>query len=365
MTETRKKISFPSQTAEVPEISAPRPERPTDVSRLLSTGRPEAWGVWGLFAAANATFALSTLDHVKSPWPSIVALLVVNLAAVLLVLPAADPFPLDWTIGVVAAAMASTALIDWQLLDHEGASRETWHYLANTWMLFFLTLRGRVGFAWFGFLSMMGIHLLWAVTTDHSIVGALVNFDSDIGLLVVASLFTAALHRTSRQINALNRRSVELAAAAATNEVEKEIREARLDELADMATPLLKRVAEASHTSHSDRVDYLLAEASLRDSVRARSLHLPEIVQATVEARKRGIDVTLLDDRGGGLPTELAMKLLAARIAEALRNLDSGSLTIRLSPPGRRIAASIVVEHSGKTRRIDLDERGEVLENVL
>jgi hypothetical protein len=108
----------------------------------------------------------------------------------------------------------------------------------------------------------------------------------------------------------------------------------------------------------------LLAEATLRDGVRAPSLNLPDVIRATTAARRRGVEVTLLDDRGAPLPTEDALRILVARFTEVVRGLQEGKVAVRLAPVGRRVAASIVVESRGQVRRSDLDEAGDEIVEV-
>lgn len=336
--------------------------RATEASILLGIGKPGTRILLGLFILSNVAFTVSTFDAVKSPWPSVAAMVIVSAAAVLLAIPHKDPFPLDWSLWLAVAVFTSTALISWQLADSGPIVREAWHHGANTWLLFFLALRGRQGLAWFGFLGMATILDIWAIDVGRSPLTALAMLQTQAGILLVGSLFARALRRASARINGLNLRSVELAVATASADAERDIREERLSELADVATPLLGRIARASTINDDDRLEYMLAEATLRDSVRARGLHLPEIVRATADARRRGVEVTLLDDRGSGLPSPAAMKLLTARITESLRNVDQGHLTIRLAPPGREVAASVVVESRGESRRIDLRDNGEPVE---
>ncbi|MBN2176603.1 MAG: hypothetical protein JW722_02990 [Demequinaceae bacterium] len=335
----------------------------TDISTLIGIGKPGVWAILGLFVAGQIAFTLTTLDAVESPWPSLLALVVVAVAALPLALPHSDPFPLRWSSWILLATLVATALISWQLSDEGTIGREAWHHGANTWLLFFLALRGRPGVAWLGFLGMTAVTEVWALDVGRGAFEPLTMLQTHAGILLVGTLFARALRRASARINSLNLRSIDLAAAAATADAEQEIRQERVAELAEVATPLLGRISRSVMVSDDDRLDYLLAEATLRDSVRARGLHLPEIIKATTAARKRGVEVTLLDDRGGGLPTEAAMRLLTDRITEYLRHVDEGRLTIRLAPPGREVAASLVVESRGQSRRIDLNEAGMTIDS--
>jgi len=347
MTATSTPIALPDST--------PTSER-TNVSTLLGLGRRPAWMVYVLFAASNTAFALATLDRVASPWPVIAALVIVNGAAVLLVRWHSDPMPALWAWSILLAVAASSALVMWQVVEIDSPGREIWHVFANMWMLFFVILRGRTGVAWTGFAAMLAVHAVWATDVGLGVVGELLRFQTNAGILLVASLFAVALRRVSRHINALNRRSVELASATAAAQAQREIRESRLSQLRDTAGPLLARVASGPELSWENQVECLLAEAALRDGVRAPSLSTPEIVWSTKRARRRGVDVTLLDDRGEQLPTPQAMELLAARVSEMLNGVSQGRVAVRLAPRGRRAAASLVVESEGKVRRLDLDE---------
>lgn len=338
--------------------------RRTDVSRLLGVGTPASRVILALFISGNLAFTLTTLDAVATPWPSVIAALVVSAAGILIVLPHRDPFPLEWTLWIVLAVGASTAFISWQLPASGSIGREAWHLGANTWLLFFVGLRGRPVLAWTGFGVMAAISGLWAQEVGRGALDGLLRLQTHAGILLVGTLFRSALLRVSRRINSLNARSLELAAAAASSGAEREIREQRVAELAEVATPLLRRIARGTRITDADRIEFLLAEATLRDSVRARSLHLPEIAAATAAARRRGVEVTLLDDRGGGLPTPAAMRRLTTRITEALDNAEVQRLTVRLAPVGREVAASIVVDAGGSTRRIDLDAEGQKVPSI-
>ncbi len=336
----------------------------TDVSRLLGVGKAGAPLLLALFVLGNLTFVLTTLDRVSSPWPCIVAALIVSAAAVPIFVPHSDPFPLEWSLWVLVAVASSTGLVSWQLASTGSLGREAWHFGANTWLLFFLTMRGRPVLGWVGFAIMLGITAWWAVDVGRGPLAAVGLLETHAGILFVGTLFRGALRRASRRINSLNARSLELAAAAASSDAEQDIRRQRVAELAEVATPLLAKIARSSQVLPGERIEYLLAEATLRDSVRARSLHLPEIAAATAQARRRGVEVTLLDDRGGGLPNPVAMRRLTDRITESLRDVDRGRLTVRLAPLGRETAVSIVIESEGLTHRVDLDVEGQKIVSV-
>src|SRR5690606_6668281 len=94
---------------------------------------------------------ITTIDEMKHWLPPTIAVVIVNAAAILLVLDHPDPFPRLWSWGVVCAVGLSTVLVAYLLPDVAQVGRASWHLGANTWLLFFLALRRRAGVAWIGY----------------------------------------------------------------------------------------------------------------------------------------------------------------------------------------------------------------------
>ncbi len=83
----------------------------------------------------------------------------------------------------------------------------------------------------------------------------------------------------------------------------------------------------------------------------------PKIAAAATRARERGVDVTLLDDRGDGLESGEAMVRMSDAIVAKLDATHEGSVTVRLAPKGRPAAVSIVT--SNARERVELDTSGD------
>ena len=346
-------------------MSRGRMER-VDSSTLLGIGGRGSLLLLMVFMLVNLTFTIGTLDNVSNPWVSLAALVLANYLATLLVRPHPDPFPMTWTLAIAVGVVAITAAVSWNLAPSgpdAALGREAWHLGACAWLCFFTAMRGRLGFAWLGYAGVAAVTIVWSIDAGRGALGALGMLQFHVGVVVIGTVLTLGLRQASSRINTLANRSVELAAASAAADAERRIREQRVAELGSLARPLLKRIV-AGDRSKKERADYLLAEATLRDSVRARSLYTGDIVKATAEARSRGVEVTLLDDRGEALPTAEAMAVLGARISQTLNSLDSGKVTVRLAPMGRDVAASIVVSGPEITRRLDIDEQGDVLDEA-
>lgn len=188
--------------------------------------------------------------------------------------------------------------------------------------------------------------------------------DTHAAILFVATLFEVNLRRTARQINDFDRRSVGSAVEAAEGATSAQIRQQRMLELRASAVPLLERLVKLGPPEDvAGKRLYSTAEALLRDSVRGKSLVDPRIAEAATKARARGVEVTLLDDRGHVLPEGAAMKRVSDRVVASLDSASDGAVTVRLAPEGRAVAVSIVKSGAGDVQeRLELDADGTIIE---
>lgn len=333
---------------------------PTDVSRLLGLHTDGAHLVMGLVIVSNAVFTFATANVLDHPWAAYLAMVLVCAATVVVGRPYPDPFPLTLTFVVLGVVVVSTVLVSYALPDTGSLGRATWHLGADTWLIWFLILRRRVLLAWAGGIAMVAITAAWAQIAGLGAVWGLTLAQSQIALMVVATLFGASLRRTAVRINELTERSVSASVVAASANAAEEIRVQRAAELAATAVPLLKRIARGAEISDEDRAAFARVEAQLRDSVRGRSLMLPVVVAAVTRARERGVEVTLLDDRGSELPSLTAMAEIGIRVAAALDHVRDGAVTIRLLPAGRDTAVTVVTRRGEATTRLALTGEGAV-----
>jgi len=329
-----------------------------DSSQLLRLSSEPARVVMGLFIVSNILYAFATLDEVKNPLPVIAAMLIVNAAAVLLVLERPDPFPLLLTVAVVAAVAVSTLLVAFQLPDVGPPGRASWHLGSNTWMLFFLAMRRRPGAAWLGYVLMASGTLAWSTSVGRGVLDGALLLDTHAAILFVGTLFEVNLRRTAKRINEFGEHSVASAVEAAEGATSAQIRLRRVLELRASAVPLLEYLVEhGPPPTDSARLQYATSEALLRDGVRGRSLITPRIADAATKARERGVEVTLLDDRGQGLDSGEAMVRMSDTIVAELDAARDGAVTVRLAPRGRPVAVSIVT--SNARDRVELDASGQ------
>lgn len=298
--------------------------------------------IWAYFATM-AGLAIWTLNGVRSPWPTLLAVLILAAVGVAATLDAGDRLSLPVTIFIILAGPAMAALVSWNLL-YGGYTQ--WYFGASTVALFFVAIRGRIALAWIGYGLLSATILIWGSTTDIGPANAILLVARQIPVLLVGTLFATGLRRTGDDIERVTEAASIGAIAEAGAEAARRERDMRLDDLGGFATSLLEKLASGVPLEPADRIEFAVAEAEVRDSVRARSLRLPSVIVAARDARRRGVEVVLLDDSDPTANKTADLELVGAELANALDSASDGRVTARLLPPGRGALATIVVDGS-------------------
>lgn len=332
-------------------------------ARLLRLTSVPARVVVGIFMAANALYAFSTLDVVAADWTTIVSMVLVNVGAALLLVDRPDPYPWRYALTIVAIVLVANVLIMPQLPVEGSPGRAAWQLGSCTWLLFFVALRRRPGLAWIGFALQATVVMVWTVWAHRSIVDGVMQLRTHAVLLLLATLFEVNLRRTSRLLIALETRGVDDAEQAARATTAAQIRADRLAQLESAAAPALRRIASGATPTAAERREFASIEAMLRDGVRGKALATDAVAQAAARARLRGIEVVLLDDRRGALPPDVTARV-ESEVVAALDAAAAGTVTARLAPEGRSVAVSIVTASEEARTRIDLDDAGERIATV-
>ncbi|CAM3839481.1 hypothetical protein ACXYTP_17030 [Tsukamurella ocularis] len=310
-----------------------------------------AWAFAGTFAVL-AWYARSDLDRA---WPQVVGVAALLAGALVLVGAPGDPLPHRWT-AVVAGAGPIAALSVFPFLPSEYAfALTTWPIGGGAVLTSYLAVRGRIAVTWLSVAITAAVVVWWAVARGHGVLDGVLRCLPSTTVTLTATFFALTLRPVARQTFVMRARTTERRAAEAAAETAREERSRRRDFLDREARPMLERLATGVPLTAAERLECRIVEARLRDSVRAPGLLSPRLTAAADGARRRGVDVVLLDD--GGL-RDLAPPAAAAirdRIAEAVESLARGSVTARAVPPGRALAATVLLRApDGATTRIEL-----------
>lgn len=319
-----------------------------DASTIIGMQSPGAYGVTGMFLAAAAIAMLGPGCDGLVAKSAVVVLLAVG-ALVLLAVPG-DPFPRWWSLVVAALPSTSVAVV---LTVTSTAGSQTQEVTTTVGggaaLCAFLCARGRVTWGWAG----QAVAFVTFGTLGPGFVGAASTFVTCAGVMLMATFFARVVRPAAASIYGLREaRALQIAEKAAADAAQEE-RARQLRRLDDLARPLLRRIAQTPLDDDARR-EARLAEATLRDSIRARALDVGEITTAARGARARGVTVQLLDDGGlTGQDRDVVARVHTA-IAGRLDDTAWGSMTVRVHPPGRSTLVTIVVTQDDETERYEI-----------
>ncbi|GAA2064239.1 hypothetical protein [Williamsia deligens] len=335
---------------------------PRDARALIGMHTPAARLVVGIYLVCIIVALLYVVPkHPITVIAMVAALTIAASATIALLAVRDDPLP-GWTASAMAAAPATAcALILGACGRDVPAPVSGWSHGIGTMVLAFMCVRGRTGRAWVGMAAMVAVYMVHSTLVGDGPLHRIDNVLIDLGPLVMATVFSLTLRPGAKLVfdlrDAGRRRSAELAAAQAAGAE----RDAQLRELDRLVRPMLNRIAAGDHLDDVDRTTCRLLEAHLRDRLRAPGLDTPAIADAARAARARGVEVILLDD--SGMPdafTPDARAHVTDAVVDALVDAVDGDVRVRLLPPGRAAAASVIVHDHGGVRRLDLDSDGRV-----
>ena len=285
--------------------------------------------------------------------PVVGGFMLIALCATVVVLAPTDPLPLFPTLAVVITGPVATAMS----IGGPHTDRFVWSTFAYSYILSLITVRGRLLLAWLGVALMSAATAAMGVVENVPAVGV-AGAIAPVGTVAAVSVFAVRMQPTLHSLRRLRADATDRAAAEATIAAQSEERDRQLAKLSEVARPLLERIVSGQELSAADRIECRLREAELRDGLRAPQLAV--LAGPARDARKRGVEVQLLDDGGlDGVPATVRSTVLLAA-ADELEAVDAGSVTVRVLPKGRRVLATVLVSGPGEDRRTEITSDGTV-----
>jgi hypothetical protein len=323
---------------------------PSELLHLRSVGLRL---VFAVILATQLVLALVSIDGFSSPWPVVAALVAFSGGLVLVAMPHPEPFPLLWVVGVCVSVVLTNVLVLWNLPAAGRPPYSDWCFGAAAWLGFFLAFRGRIAAAGVSWALMAAVTQLWSASIGETPLESFNHVVRHAGTILIAVLFRIMLVRASRRIVALREERLLKVAAEAASLAEIRERQKQATRIGEDARPALEQIAAGDYLNPAHQQRYRLLEANLRDALRGGDLVSRGVALAVEKARRRGVEVVLLDDRNMTLTEPDAMRLEAVLLQE-LTELDRGRLTARLLPPDRQTMASVVSTSDEFRHRVDL-----------
>lgn len=212
-----------------------------------------------------------------------------------------------------------------------------------------LILRSHIFAAWtlFGLTALLFVknHLGVFISTGAILAECLVPMALLGGIHVFQAQIQQSFHK-ARQSRLLLQ-SAEM--GRAQEESVSNIATQRVQEVTALTQDMLHRIAyNPAPVTATDIDEFRFTEAQLRDTIRGRHLVNSQILEATMAARRRGVKVDILDERGEALPEHITQVLTECAL-EVLIPAQSGTVTIRAFPKDDPTAVMLVHDGNSST----------------
>jgi hypothetical protein len=214
----------------------------------------------------------------------------------------------------------------------------TWYLGGIGALMTIVMVRRRPWTAWTGILALTVASMLWMGPLNALALGLV----GSIVWVTCAQLLVYSMDRAARDTSRLTRLQRAATGWQTSQVVRQRERRVQVQKALAVAGPVLTRtVAHAGMLTDADRLEARIAEGKLRDEMRGPRL-LDDEVRAELErARRRGANVTVLDEGGLDDVDEDQLGVIRAQLADALRSAASDRLYIRTSPD-ERVAVTVV-----------------------
>ncbi|MDF6101209.1 hypothetical protein [Gordonia hongkongensis] len=336
-----------------------------EVVNAFGIGSRPLWLMMGAFACGYFAVTLYADSSITGwwQWTGVFAGFVLFVVAGMTILDSpGDPLPGSTTSVIAAMTVSAVAVTLFSLPSPPSHVMQTGPPMgASVIILAFVAVRGRPLAAWLASGCISVIAGVWgAVSTAGAVWGLSITLPG-YAIMIMGSLFSVMLRPMARNIYELREANERQAALDAAAAAATEVRDRRLAALDERARPVLTRMARRETFTADEVATARLLEAQLRDGIRASGLDLPMVRDAAWRARQRGVRVVLLDD--GGLAAlddahaAVARERLANAVAELLDEVEDGRVTVRIQPPGRDALASVGVDASHVSHRVEFHPR--------
>lgn len=245
-----------------------------------------------------------------------------------------------WTIAVTAGLGNYVVLASSS--DFDLVKEAAWTLGAGTLMACGLLMQRRLGVAWatVGFLFVTTSAWAWVYGRPFAlaILMAAGQFTALTFWTVMVAWSTSAVY----ELTLSDRVRMQIAGERLMNEGVRAAVSKSLRSVSQRAAPLIEPIAAGEPLSEHIRTEARILEAELRDDIRAASFSNTPVAQAAREARRRGVEVVLLDDSvDGSIPLEVP-NLFIEQAVRVLGSSQSGRVVVRLQPTGSQDIGTIV-----------------------
>lgn len=224
---------------------------------------------------------------------------------------------------------------------------DAWFLGAIAFDLLGLTVLGRYGTAWVTMAVLVAACIGWAVLGDRPVLDGVGLIVRHIATLAVGTALAASLRRSNaassafRAVQRRRRMEEDVARARAS------ARRGAVEQVLEQAGPMLRAIAQGRNLTAEDRTQMMVLEGALRDQIRTPRLNASELRAVVDTARRRGVNVLLLDEAEQA--TAAARTEATRWLADRLEHTPQGRFVGRLrDQEGGGVRVSAVGDDQGQ-----------------
>jgi hypothetical protein len=242
-----------------------------------------------------------------------------------------------------AAIFAVTLLMQFQLSQDKKGGYATWYVAAMATLLAVTAIRQYKLLAWLGLTVLYAEVLIWGgigFLVNSGLIGALL-------FVVAATGLSIGLESTAKSTLLFTEEAKLTAAKSAAASAARLERQSRAQEALRGALPTLRNiVARAGQLPNNEKHEAVLLEAQLRDEISGGVIIDALVRDAALEARRRGIEVTIRDEGGLEGCDFAELETIRFEVVSVLNRTATGRVVVR-APKGEKWRLSIVVAQAG------------------
>lgn len=252
--------------------------------------------------------------------------------------------PDRWRTAIVGALAIAVAGLTWIPVHREPEYfGDTWYVAALSMLLIVLAARGRPLVAGIVGAASAAIALIGGALSGNDLADLVAASVRLCNILFIGEVFVLGTARIQRRTARLRDRLLSDARADAARDAERQELRRRSRSVEALIGNTLGLLAGSEPLGDDDRAECAALEGRLRDQYRAGRLAREPLIGSAMRARRRGVDVVLLDDPGRAV-AEPEFDDAVRWIAGRLDAIDGGGFTGRILPEGHVALASAVTE---------------------
>lgn len=298
--------------------------------RLLQSLLGAGLAYFGLYVVVHAVLAFAGAGvH----WSDLVLLLLVAAAQLAVIRLRRRVLTPLWAAAIAVVLVLTTVLGLANLPSAQDPnSYDTWFFGAVTFDLLGLMVLGSFRAPWSAMAAIVFACLVWATARGVPDPVGVALVVRHVGTLAVGTALALSLRRSNAAAEAFSlverRRRMEEDVARAREGA----RRSAVEQVLEMAGPTLRAIAAGRKFSAEDRRQMLVLEGALRDQIRTPRLAATHLRASLDAARRRGVNVLLLDEADAAAPEARAQAI--AWLVERLESTMEGGFTGRIRDVG-------------------------------